>query len=207
MTVFRILHVCTGNICRSPIAERLTRRGLDERLGAHASRFSVTSAGTWGHEGSGMELGALQALGEMGVDGRDFRARELAGDQVRGADLVLGATREHRAQVVTVVPEALRRTFTLREFARTVAVVVADAGGPEAWPLDPVERARAVVAATAARRGSVPGALPGDDDVADPYGAPLQAFRRCALTIADALVPALDALAGPAAQPAARAGS
>lgn len=206
MTVFRILHVCTGNICRSPMAERLTRAGLEDRLDAHASRFSVTSAGTWGHEGSGMELAALQALDELGVDGRDFRARELLVEHIRRADLVLGATREHRAQVVTAVPEALPRTFTLREFARTAAAVV---GGAEedSWPADPVHRAHAVVVATAARRGSVPASLPGDDDVPDPYGAPLPAFRRCATTIAEALVPALDALAGPGVPDAGRAWS
>jgi protein-tyrosine phosphatase len=204
MTVFRILHVCTGNICRSPMAERLTRLGLEERVGGHAARFAVTSAGTWGHEGSGMELAALQALAELGADGRDFRARELAPEHVRGADLVLGATREHRTQAVTLVPEALARTFTLREFSRTAAVVALVSDG---WPQDPVERARAVVAATAGIRGTLAPGSPGTDDVVDPYGAPLTAFQQCAHTIAEALVPALDALAGRGAHRTIRGGS
>ncbi|HXV91753.1 MAG TPA: hypothetical protein VD813_00535 [Pseudonocardia sp.] len=193
MTCFRILHVCTGNICRSPMAERLTLRGLRERVGPRADRFAVTSAGTWGHEGSGMELAALRVLAEMGVDGRDFRARELAPEHVVAADLVLGATREHRAQAVALVPEAARRAFTLREFSRTAAVV---ATGSDGWPDDPVERARAVVVAVAGSRARLPPQHARDDDVVDPYGAPLTAFRHCALTIAEALVPALDALAG-----------
>ena len=194
MTSFRILHVCTGNICRSPMAERLTLLGLRERVGPQAARFVVTSAGTWGHEGSGMELAALQVLAELGVDGRAFRARELAPDHVIGADLVLGATREHRAQVVTLVPAAAGRTFTLREFSRAAAAV---APGSDGWPDDPVARARAVVVATAGSRGRVPPEHPGDDDdVVDPYGAPLTAFRHCARIIAEALVPAIDALAG-----------
>ncbi|MCW2614387.1 MAG: Tyrosine phosphatase, partial [Frankiales bacterium] len=113
--VFRVLHVCTGNICRSPMAERLMRAGLAERLGADADRFVVESAGTWGHSGSPMEAHAHTTLASYGVDGADFRARELVAEHVAGADLVLGATREHRAAAVVLHPRAASRTFTLRE--------------------------------------------------------------------------------------------
>ncbi|MCU1593365.1 MAG: protein tyrosine phosphatase, partial [Frankiales bacterium] len=74
---FRILHVCTGNICRSPMAEQLMRRGLEERLGEGSTAFEVASAGTWGHEGAPMEPFALSTLGALGVDGSRFTAREL----------------------------------------------------------------------------------------------------------------------------------
>ena len=73
--VSRVLHVCTGNICRSPMAERLTRSGLEQRLGATADRFLVESAGTWGHSGSPMEPHAVSTLAAYGLDGVDFRAR------------------------------------------------------------------------------------------------------------------------------------
>lgn len=186
--VFRVLHVCTGNICRSPIAEHLMRAMLDEAFTAAgrpqlARRFVVESAGTWGHTGSPMEPYALARLADQGVDGGGFRARELVAEHVVGADLVLGATRDHRAAAVVLHPRAAARTFTLREFAR----LSADVDPSSLPPGDPVERATALVRAAAARRGLVPPDRPADDDLADPYQAPASAFAACADLVAEAL--------------------
>jgi protein-tyrosine phosphatase len=174
--LFRVLHVCTGNICRSPIAEHLMRHGLEQGWPEQAGDFVVESAGTWGHAGSPMEPHALTMLGGRGVDGAAFRARELAAEHVAGADLVLAATREHRAAAVVLYPRAAARTFTLREFARLTADI--DPGSLPGG--DAVERARALVRAAAGRRGLVPPARPSDDDLADPYHAPASAFAACA---------------------------
>jgi len=188
--VFRVLHVCTGNICRSPMAERLMRSGLESRLGADAARFELRSAGTWGHSGSPMEQHALTTLGLFGVDGSDFRARELVAEHVATADLVLTATREHRASAVVLQPRAASRTFTLREFARLTSAVDA------LEATDPVERACEMVRAAAGKRGLVPPASPKDDDLADPYQGPASGFEVCADLVAASLRPPLDLLAG-----------
>ncbi len=188
--VFRVLHVCTGNICRSPMAERLMRSGLDSRLGPDADRFVVASAGTWGHSGSPMEPHAASTLHSWGVDGSDFRARELVAEHVAAADLVLTATREHRASAVVLQPRAAARTFTLREFARLTAGL-----GP-LQAADPVERAHELVRAAAGRRGLVPPASPRDDDLADPYQGPASGFEACADLVAASLRGPLDLLAG-----------
>lgn len=188
---FRILHVCTGNICRSPIAERLTRGGLEQRLGADAERFLVESAGTWGHSGSPMEPHALTTLSAHGVDGHDFRARELVAEHVVGADLVLGATREHRAAAVVLHPRAASRTFTLREFARLVSAV----DPAQLVSHDPVERARELVKAAAGRRGLVPPDTPRDDDLADPYQGPERGFAICGDLVLTSLQRPLDLIA------------
>ncbi|MCW2714361.1 MAG: protein tyrosine phosphatase [Frankiales bacterium] len=190
--VFRVLHVCTGNICRSPMAEQLMRAGLAARLGPEAGRFVVQSAGTWGHTGSPMEPFALRTLSAYGVDGSGFRARELVAEHVAGADLVLGATREHRAASVVLHPRAARRTFTLREFHRLAAAVDGDAL-PQG---DVVERARALVAAAAAKRGLVPPQDPSHDDLADPYHAPESAFTVCGDLVERSLQEPLDLLTG-----------
>ena len=126
-TAFRVLHVCTGNICRSPMAEHLMRDGLVQRLGGDADRFVVESAGTWGHTGSPMEQYALTTLKTYGVDGQEFTARELVAEHVAGADLVLTATRDHRAAAVVLHPRAAARTFALREFGRLAGAVDASA--------------------------------------------------------------------------------
>ena len=189
--VFRILHVCTGNICRSPMAEHLMRAGLQQRLGPGAERFVIESAGTWGHTGSPMESYALSTLKTYGVDGADFTARELIAEHVVAADLILGATREHRAAAVVLHPRAAARTFTLREFARLAGAV--DPGSLPAG--DPVERARALVRAAAAHRGLVPPDRPRDDDLEDPYQAPESAFATCGNLVQTTLQGPLDLLA------------
>ena len=190
--VFRVLHVCTGNICRSPMAEHLMRSGLQDRLGPAAERFVIESAGTWGHTGSPMETYALSTLKTYGVDGHAFSARELVAEHVVAADLVLGATREHRAAAVVLHPRAAARTFTLREFARLAGAV-----DPATLPAgEPVERARALVRAAAANRGLVPPRSPRDDDLDDPYQAPESAFTTCGALVQDTLQGPLDLLAG-----------
>ena len=191
---FRLLHVCTGNICRSPMAERLTRAGLQARLGDSADRVLVESAGTWSQSGRPMEPYALTTLTQYGVDAADFRARELVAEHVVAADLVLAATREHRAASVVLHPRAAARTFTLREFARLVSAV--DAAALPAG--DVVERGRALVKAAAAQRGRVVPDSPVDDDLSDPYRAPAAAFAACAALVQQVLQGPLDLLVGPA---------
>lgn len=189
---FRVLHVCTGNICRSPLAEHLMRDGLRQRLGDGAQRFVIESAGTWGHSGSPMEPFALTTLKGFGLDGSQFEARELVAEHVVAADLVLTATREHRAAAVVLLPRAAKRTFTLREFDRLLSAV-----DPDGLPTgDRVERAQAVVQAAASQRGLVRPDRPEDDDLVDPYQGPESGFTACGALVQATLQRPLDLLAG-----------
>ncbi|MFG1811248.1 protein-tyrosine-phosphatase [Streptomyces sp. NPDC049040] len=190
--VFRILHVCTGNVCRSPMAERLTRHGLARRLGAGAAGMLVESAGTWGHEGAPMEAHAAAVLAEYGADPSGFTGRELLDDHVIDADLVLTATRDHRAQVISMGHAAGLRTFTLKEFTRLVRAI-----DTTTLPEGSVtERARALVRAAAALRGWLLAPSPDADEVHDPYGAPISYFRSIGEEIHTALDPMVTALTG-----------
>ncbi|WSR66602.1 protein-tyrosine-phosphatase [Streptomyces sp. NBC_01198] len=190
--VFRILHVCTGNVCRSPMAERLTRHGLARRLGGGAAGMVVESAGTWGHEGAPMEAHAAAVLAEYGADPSGFTGRELLDDHVIDADLVLTATRDHRAQVISMGHAAGLRTFTLKEFTRLVRAI-----DTTTLPEGSVtERARALVRAAAALRGWLLAPSPDADEVHDPYGAPLSYFRSIGEEIHTALDPMVTALTG-----------
>jgi protein-tyrosine phosphatase len=90
------------------------------------------------------------------------------------ADLVLTATREQRSACVTLAPGAVRRTFTLRQFARLAAAAPAQRTGPVP------QRLSGLVDGVNATRHTVP-AVPGDDDdLPDPVGRPIEAFRVCA---------------------------
>ncbi|MFF7717089.1 protein-tyrosine-phosphatase [Streptomyces sp. NPDC007988] len=193
---FRILHVSTGNVCRSPITERLTRHALSHRLGDPlAGGLLVESAGTWGHEGAPMEANAATVLGDFGADPSGFTGRELLDEHVIRADLVLTATRDHRAQVISMGHSAGLRTFTLKEFTRLVRAI-----DPATLP-DPdhdgvVERARALVGAAAALRGWLLAPSAEADEVYDPYGGPITFFRSIGDEIHQALDPVLTALTG-----------
>ncbi|MGW1160535.1 arsenate reductase/protein-tyrosine-phosphatase family protein [Streptomyces sp. NPDC002513] len=200
---FRILHVSTGNVCRSPITERLTRHFLAVRLGCPTpglvaegaiGGLIVESAGTWGHEGAPMEANAEAVLAEFGADASGFVGRELLDEHVIRADLVLTATRDHRAQVISMGHSAGLRTFTLKEFTRLVRAI----DTATLPPLDDgvVARARALVRAAAALRGWLLAPTAEADEVFDPYGAPLPFFRSIGDEIHQALDPVVTALTG-----------
>ncbi len=197
-----LLVVCTGNVCRSPIAAGLLQAGLAQRLGPAAGGFRVRSAGTQGWVGRPMEPFAAQALRELGVEQGRHVGQQLTADLVSTADLVLCASREHRAAAVTLHPRAAGRTFTIRELDRLLAGAtsggVTSADPRAAGTLAAAVRALAAVAGS--RRGLVASA-PGEDDLPDPLGRPLAAFQDCAWAVQAALAHPLDLLAaavGPA---------
>ena len=120
MSRFRILAVCTANICRSPMVEILMRQRLDPEL------FDITSAGVRGWREAPVDSMVVLELERLGASSDGFCSRPLERQMVEDADLILSATRGHRSEVVDRFPSALRRNFTLREFAALVDGVEAD---------------------------------------------------------------------------------
>lgn len=143
---FAILAVCTANICRSPLMEILLRARLD------GGGFEVSSAGVRGWDRKPMDAMAAAELQRLGHSAEDFRSQAIGSRLIDSADLILTATREHRSAVLATHPRALRRSFTLIEFAALTQVVEAD-------------EPRALVAEAALRRSLAPAHA----DVADPY--------------------------------------
>ena len=109
---YDVLVVCEGNLCRSPLAERLLRLRL-----ADVPHVRVASAGTRSVVGSPMDEMAAAELRRLGGDPADFVSRQLTAELARDADLVLTATRAQRSQVIALAPAAVKRTFTLLELA------------------------------------------------------------------------------------------
>ena len=107
-----ILLVCTGNICRSPLAAALLKRALAER---GCEGVEVTSAGTGAWDGAPGSEGAYLVGLERGLDLSGHRARLLTRELVDGADLILTMGRLHRARVEELGGEG--RVFVLGEYA------------------------------------------------------------------------------------------
>lgn len=107
-----VLFVCTGNICRSPTAERLAAAYATE---LQMTNFTALSAGTRAVIDAPIHPSAATVLENLGGDSWDFAARQLTPRIAAGADLVLAMTRAHRDSVLELVPHKLRSTFTLAE--------------------------------------------------------------------------------------------
>ncbi|MGY1844781.1 arsenate reductase/protein-tyrosine-phosphatase family protein [Modestobacter sp. SYSU DS0875] len=199
--VFSVLFVCTGNICRSALAERLTRAYLDDALGDDAAAISVASAGTQAVVGSGVHPDSALVLAGFGGEAAGFAARHLRDGMAVEADLVLTLTRAHRRAALQLAPRALARTFTLREAADLVDLLDPDTEFPGETH---AQRCRALVAALAAARSRR--ASSDRDDIADPIGQPLEVHQQVGEEISDALLrllPRIVALREPAGSPVA----
>ncbi len=111
----RILFVCTGNICRSPMASALLLREWERRPGAPA--VEVFSAGLAAVDGESASEHARVVMREAGVD-LDFHISALLREElVAGASLILVMSRQHRLHLLRRFPGAAPKTFLLKEFA------------------------------------------------------------------------------------------
>jgi protein-tyrosine phosphatase len=179
---FAVLFVCHANLCRSPMAERLARRAFAGGFGADAAGLTVASAGTHAYAGSPMHPGTAQVLAELGAQVDGFASRPLTPRLVTGADLVLTATRAQRAACVTMAPDAVGRTFTLRQFGRLAGALdkAPEAQSPHATV---TMRLRALVGRALVVRGRLQPVRPTEDELSDPVSQPVPAFRVCAAEI------------------------
>lgn len=166
----KILFVCTANICRSPYMERYARHRCP------GSRVQFASAGTHDYSGRPMDSEMAAQLTIRGIDPAGHVSRRLSAADLASADLVLTAERSHRSHLLLDEPAAVRRVFTLAQFAHAVATD--EAGGHD------------LIARIGRRR---PRPEP-DHDIADPFRRGDVAAAACAeriSTLLDLVVPRL----------------
>jgi protein-tyrosine phosphatase len=175
-----VLFVCHANLCRSPMAERLARRAIADRLEPAGVEVDVSSAGTHAEPDLPIHPLAGAVLREYGADDTGFRSRRLTAGLVAEADLILTATRDQRAACVDLHPAAVRRTFTVRQFGRYASALPPVTSAPD-------EGHGRTVATRISQLSVVRSTLPvvpaEEDELFDPVRLPIEDFRRCAADI------------------------
>jgi protein-tyrosine-phosphatase len=159
--VYRILFVCTGNTCRSPMAEGLCRSFLAQ---FHLQdEVDVASAGLQALDGGQVSLEAVGVMAEKGIDLSGHRTSCLTAARVQWADLILTMEERHRHYLLQQFPEAAGKVWVLKEYVAS----------PEAASGQPAPQAG-------------PG-WPGRHDIPDPIGRPAEVYSQCAMELSGAI--------------------
>jgi len=120
-----VLFVCTGNSCRSPMAEGLLKKYLSQ-LGKGS--IEVSSAGMGALDGFTPTDETIEVMKKEDVDLSAFKSRRLTEELIKAADLILVMEIKHKEYIKRVVPEAGQKTYLLKEFQK---------GGRSSYPEDP----------------------------------------------------------------------
>ena len=126
-----ILFLCTGNVCRSPMAEGLFRHAIKGR-----GDFRVLSAGLGALDGQPPTHHSVSAMREIGIDISHQRSRALTAEMVRSADYIFGMTHSHVDTVALLYPQMAEKTFLLREFDEMLEPYEKDISDPIGSPYD-----------------------------------------------------------------------
>src|ERR1051325_8611066 len=120
-----VLFICTGNVCRSPMAEGIFRQAVSGR-----GNYRVVSAGLGASDGQPPSAYAVEAVRELGIDISNQRSRMLTPEMVQHADYIFGMTHSHVDTVTLLYPQAAEKTFLLREFDETLDTFEKDISDP-----------------------------------------------------------------------------
>jgi protein-tyrosine-phosphatase len=172
-----ILFVCTGNTCRSPMAEGFLRKMAEEK----GLNLTVYSAGIAASQGAPMSRHAATLLGNKGI-AVGHQAQSATAKLVTWADLILTMTVNHKRAVIQAYPQALDKIHLLKEYVEDNPEVLSRIAESESFysememkrvlsqPISVLERQRV---------WELENRLP-DYDIFDPFGGSLAEYERCA---------------------------
>ena len=158
----KVLFVCTGNLCRSPMAEALLRHAASER----GCDLEVSSVGTWAYYGRSATPEAIETVRKRGADLSGHQSRPVEMEELQAADVIVAMTSVHVREIMSLAPDVADRIVLMKELREIQTAPV----GPDGTIADKLG---------ALLRGKRPKrrrAL----DVDDPMGLPVGAYERCA---------------------------
>ena len=170
----RVLFICTGNICRSPMGELLFRTYTQ------GTSLEIGSAGTHSLVGHGIDPSSKALMYAVGIDSSQFRSTQLTQDIADNSDLILCFEPEQRHNIVIIAPTALPYTFTLTDFSNMCAYC---AQHNMITGATIQERLQSVIDQSMQIRPM----LPPSATIPDPYRKNFEAFRSVARVTNDAI--------------------
>lgn len=170
----RVLFICTGNICRSPMGELLFRTYTQ------GTSLEIGSAGTHSLVGHGIDPSSKALMDAVGIDSSQFRSTQLTQDIADNSDLILCFEPEQRHNIVIIAPTALPYTFTLTDFSNMCAYC---AQHNMITGATIQERLQSVIDQSMQIRPM----LPPSATIPDPYRKNFEAFRSVARVTNDAI--------------------
>src|SRR5690554_5121461 len=123
----KVLFVCTGNTCRSPMAEGIFKKLIEER--GFSRDIQVESAGLAVLGKSAANLNALKAMEEMGIDISQHSSRGLTSELLDSADIILTMTQGHKGQILMAMPQVKDKVYTLLELIDQEGLDIVDPFG------------------------------------------------------------------------------
>ena len=165
----RILFVCTGNTCRSPMAMGLFNRFIS--LESVNFEYEAVSAGTFACKGSPPSTNAILAVQDLwGIDISKHRSQALNQTEVEAACLVLTMELRHKHSILSRFPDTSQKVFTLKEYAYDTDTDIGRSSGSHS--------------------SNTSYSL----DIADPYDSSLQDYKQCTQEIAKAVEKLIEKL-------------
>lgn len=132
-----IIFVCTGNICRSPMAEGLMREKCKE-----ASAWKIGSAGLAAGNDMPPSEHSVAVMAEIGIDISKQRSRLLTQDLIQQADFLFVMTYSHLDHILMLYPDASEKTFLVRQFVRDNTLLSKDISDPIGQGIEVYRRCR-----------------------------------------------------------------